>query len=256
MSKIILANTTTKTYDRALKEKIKAENVKLVNQIVEFQRRMYSDGRHNLLIIFQGMDASGKDGATRKVFSGVNPLGIKVHAYKKPTDKEFAHDFLWRIHQNVPQQGMIQVFNRSHYEDILVPTIEGYFEESYIEKRYQHINDFEKLLIEGNNTTILKFYLHTSKEEQLERLTERIEIPEKYWKHNDKDWETRKKWDSYMSVYEQIFEKCNQPEWHIIPSDRNWEKENHIAKIVLKAFEEMDLKYPALDSELFKEKGM
>ncbi|MFK8036671.1 MAG: PPK2 family polyphosphate kinase [Crocinitomicaceae bacterium] len=251
MAKINLSALPTKTLDRASKKDTLKENQKLIEEIICYQKRMYADGRSSLLVIFQGMDASGKDGATRRVFSGVNPSGIKVKSFKKPTDKEFSHDFLWRVHEDVPAKGMIQVFNRSHYEDILVPSVEDFFPKDFIDRRFEHINNFEKLLIEGNKTTILKFYLHTSKEEQHERLTERVELPEKHWKHNDGDWETRKKWDDYRSVYHQIFEKCNQPEWHIIPSDRNWEKVNHIAKIVLEAFKKMDLQYPALDSEMF-----
>ncbi len=255
MAKINLATLPTKTMDREQKEAIKAENEKMVQEIVDFQRRLYADGRHSMLIILQGMDAAGKDGATRKVFSGANPLGIKVKSFKKPTEEEFAHDFLWRVHQHTPEKGMIQVFNRSHYEDILVPSVEGYFSEDFIEKRYDQINNFEKLLVEGNNTTVLKFYLHTSKEEQFERLTERIENPLKHWKHNDGDWETREKWDEYRKVYQKIFEKCDDPKWHIIPSDRNWEKENYIARVVLAAFKKMDLRYPELKTELFTDKA-
>ena len=255
MAIINLNTLPTKTFDSALKKDIQKENLKLVEEIINYQRRMYADGRHSLLIVFQGMDASGKDGATRKVFSGVNPLGIKVRPFKKPSDEEFTHDFLWRVHHHTPAKGMIQVFNRSHYEDILVPSVEGYFTKDYINKRYNHINHFEQLLTEGNNTTILKFYLHTSKEEQLQRLTERLNNPEKHWKHNDGDWTTREKWDDYRAVYEQIFERCNLPEWHIIPSDRNWEKVNLICKVVLEAFKKMDLQYPGLDSELFPDKG-
>ena len=187
MAIINLNTLPTKTFDSALKKDIQKENLKLVEEIINYQRRMYADGRHSLLIVFQGMDASGKDGATRKVFSGVNPLGIKVRPFKKPSDEEFTHDFLWRVHHHTPAKGMIQVFNRSHYEDILVPSVEGYFTKDYINKRYNHINHFEQLLTEGNNTTILKFYLHTSKEEQLQRLTERLNNPEKHWKHNDGD---------------------------------------------------------------------
>ena len=251
MPKIKLSAIPTKSIDRDLKKKILKENSALISEIISFQRRMYADGRHSLLVIFQGMDASGKDGATRRVFSGVSPSGIKVDSFKKPTDEELAHDFLWRVHQKVPAKGMIKVFNRSHYEDILVPSVEGYFSKDFINNRYDQINHFEKLLQESNNTTILKFYLHTSKEEQLERLTERVELPEKHWKHNDGDWATREKWEDYRSVYHEIFDRCNQPEWHIIPSDRNWEKVNHICKVVLEAFKKMDLKYPALDSEMF-----
>ncbi|MDX1351187.1 MAG: polyphosphate kinase [Putridiphycobacter sp.] len=255
MAKIHLSDFPTKIIDKSQKEPIKKENEALVKEIIDFQRRMYADSRHSLLVIFQGMDAAGKDGATRKVFSGVNPLGIKVHSFKKPNAKELSYDFLWRIHKYVPAKGMIQVFNRSHYEDILVPSVEGYLSPDFIEPRYDQINHFEQLLISGNNTTILKFYLHTSKEEQLKRLTERLEVPEKHWKHNDGDWVTREKWDEYLAVYERLFERCNSPEWHVIPSDRNWEKENHICKIILDAFKKMDLQYPSLQSQLFADKG-
>jgi PPK2 family polyphosphate:nucleotide phosphotransferase len=212
MAKVYLSEVPTKSIDRAQKENIKKENEALVKEIIDFQRRMYADSQHSMLVIFQGMDASGKDSATRKVFSGVNPLGIKVHSFKKPSDEELKHDFLWRVHKYVPAKGMIQVFNRSHYEDILVPSVEGYLSPEFIEQRYDQINHFEKLLMNGNRTTILKFYLHTSKEEQLERLTERLENPEKHWKHNDGDWTTREKWNEYRAVYERIFERCNEPE--------------------------------------------
>ena len=253
MAKIDLGKIPTKQIDSDQKVSVKLETQELFSEIIDYQRKMYADGRYSLLVIFQGMDASGKDGATRKVFGGVSPIGIKVHSFKKPTDLEFAHDFLWRVHQHVPEKGMIQVFNRSHYEDILVPTVGEYLPEETIGRRYNHINNFESLL-EDNKTVILKFYLHTSKEEQFERLTERVENPLKHWKHNDGDWETRKKWDEYRTVYERIFEKCDGPEWHIVPADRNWEKENYIAKTVVKALKKMDLRYPDLESELFPEK--
>ena len=233
------------------KAEIKAENVQLINRISELQRILYADGSKSLLLILQGVDASGKDGTVRRIFSGVNPLGCRVYGFKKPTEEEFAHDFLWRIHKVVPAKGMIHIFNRSQYEDILVPTVLNTLPKSVIEKRYDQINDFEKLL-EASGTKIIKCYLHISKDEQLERLTERIENPTKYWKHNDGDWSSRKMWDDYMKVYEEIFDKCNKVPWNIIPSDKNWVKINHIAKLVVKALEDMKLKWPELDSEKFK----
>ena len=229
----------------------KKENDILSKKIIEYQKKMNAGGKHSLLLIFQGMDASGKDGAVRRVLSGINPNGCIVKSFKKPTDEEYAHDFLWRVHQNTPGKGMIQVFNRSHYEDILVPSVLGFIPKDVIESRYEMINNFEKM-IESNGTTILKFYLHVSKEEQLERLQERVDNPEKYFKHKDGDWETRELWDDYMKVYHSIFEKCNVIPWHIIPSDQNWHKTNLISKVIVDAFEKMDMKWPELDSELFK----
>ena len=145
------------------KEETKAENVKLAAKIIELQKIMRAEQKHSLLIILQGMDASGKDGAVRSVFSGVNPEGVNVKSWKKPTEEEFAHDFLWRIHKHTPAKGMIQVFNRSHYEDILVPSVNGYIDKKTIKKRYDYINNFERML-EDNGTKVLKFYLHISKD--------------------------------------------------------------------------------------------
>lgn len=246
----MLSNIDTKAHDSLNKGEIKKELKELNHQLIAYQKKMNAQGKHSLLIIFQGMDASGKDGATRRVLEGVNPSGIHVKSFKKPTEKEFAHDFLWRVHQHAPAKGMIQVFNRSHYEDILVPSVMGYIPKEVIEERYQLINNFEKML-EHNGTKILKFYLHVSKEEQLERLQERIDNPEKHFKHNDGDWETREHWDSYMKVYQSIFEKCNDIPWHIIPSDQNWNKTNLITEKIIEAFESMKLDWPKLETEKF-----
>ena len=246
-----LSQIPTQQIDKAKKDEIKLENLKMIEEIIMLQRKMNAQGKYSLLLIFQGMDASGKDGAVRRTLSGVNPNGIHVKSFKKPTDEEFAHDFLWRVHPHTPAKGMIQVFNRSHYEDILVPSVYGYLPKKTINERYELINNFEKQ-IESNGTTILKFYLHTSKDEQYKRLTERVEVKEKYWKHNDGDWETREHWNEFQKVYETIFEKCNSPKWHIIPSNKNWEKVHHIAKIILAALKDMDLQWPELESERFK----
>ena len=246
----MLAKHSTTEPKGLVKEEIKAENIQLINRIRELQRILYADGSKGLLLILQGVDASGKDGTVRRIFSGANPLGCRVYGFKKPTEEEFAHDFLWRVHKVVPAKGMIHIFNRSHYEDILVPTVEGFIPKEIIDKRYELINDFEKML-EANGTKILKFYLHISKERQEEKLTDRINNPEKHWKHNDGDWAVRAKWDQYMEVYETIFDRCNDIPWHIIPADNNKEKANAISKIVVETMENMNLEYPELDSELF-----
>jgi PPK2 family polyphosphate:nucleotide phosphotransferase len=234
------------------KKETKKENERMIREIAELQRVLFADERQSILIILQGLDAAGKDGTVRSIFKGINPLGCNVYGFKKPTEEEFAHDFLWRVHQRVPRNGMIHIFNRSHYEDILVPSVEGYYSAERIARRYDHINHFEQLL-EDSGTRILKFYLHISKEEQLERLTERINNPQKHWKHNDGDWDSRKKWDDYMEVYERIFEKCNQVPWHIVPADRNWVKVNAVAKILLETLKEMQLSWPDLETEKFKQ---
>lgn len=223
----------------------------MIDEIAELQRVLFAEEQQSVLIILQGVDAAGKDGTVRSIFKGINPLGCQVFGFKKPTEEEFSHDFLWRIHQRVPRKGMIHIFNRSHYEDILVPSVEGFYDKERIERRYDHINHFEQLL-EDNGTRVLKFYLHISKEEQLERLTERINNPQKHWKHNDGDWDSRKKWDDYMQVYERIFEKCNVVPWHIVPADRNWMKINAIAKVLLETLKEMQLTWPDLETEKFK----
>jgi len=247
---IKLSQIKTQNIDKSKKEEIRLENEKMIAEIITLQRKMNAQGKYSLLLIFQGMDASGKDGAVRRTLSGINPNGISVKAFKKPTDEELSHDFLWRVHPYAPAKGMIQVFNRSHYEDILVPTVYDYLPKKELEERFDLINGFEKQ-IESNGTTILKFYLHTSKDEQFKRLTERVEIEEKHWKHNDGDWESREHWDEFRDVYETIFKKCDKPEWYIVPADRNWEKVNYVAKVILKALKDMDLQWPELKSEKF-----
>lgn len=246
----LLNTISTRGPEKWDKEEIKLENREMIARIAELQRLLYADGTKSILLILQGVDAAGKDGTVRKIFSSVNPLGCRVQSFKAPTEEERAHDFLWRIHKVVPAKGMIHIFNRSHYEDILVPTVTKSMPLKELEKRYEQINQFEDLL-ESNGTSIIKCYLHISKEEQLSRLTERIENPTKHWKHNDGDWHSRKLWDDYMKVYETIFERCNQVPWHIIPSDRNWVKINYIAREILNVLENLDLKWPGLETETF-----
>jgi polyphosphate kinase 2 (PPK2 family) len=179
------------------------------------------------------------------------PAGLKINSFKKPTEEESAHDFLWRIHKYTPGKGETQVFVRSHYEDILVPSVLKYIPHDIIEKRFDIINDFE-ILVESNNTKVLKFFLNVSKEAQKERLMERIEIKRKHWKHKDGDWDTREKFDDYLAVYEKIINKCNVVPWHIIPGDKNWQKNYFAAEVVLKTLRELDLKWPPLVTEKFK----
>lgn len=237
-----------KTWDR---EKTEEKTKKMLKKIGKLQQKMYAQNKFSLLIILQGTDASGKDGLTRGLLKYCNPIGIKIHSFKKPTENEYAHDFLWRVHEVTPRKGDVQIFIRSHYEDILVPSVEKFITAEIIEKRYQLINDFEKLL-EHNDTRILKFFINVSKEAQKGRLMERIELKEKHWKHKDGDWDTRDKFDEYMAVYEKIINTCNVIPWHIVPSDKNWQKLYYVADIMLKTLEEMDLKWPELITERFK----
>jgi PPK2 family polyphosphate:nucleotide phosphotransferase len=235
------------------KVKIKLENEILIGKITELQKKLYAQKKQSILIILQGVDASGKDGAIRSVFSRIHPHGCNVFSFRKPTEEEYSHDFLWRVHKLVPPKGLIHVFNRSHYEDILVPTVQGYIESEVISRRYDHINNFERLLTD-EGVIILKFYLNISKEEQLERLIERVENPKKQWKHKDNDWEARKKWDKYMEVYEQILTRCNEVPWHIVPANRNWIKINHIAKVLHKTLKDLNNEWPKLQTEKFNNK--
>lgn len=233
------------------KKETQEKTKKILKKIGKLQNKMYAQNKYSILVVLQGTDASGKDGVTKGLLKYCNPLGVRIDGFKKPTEEEYAHDFLWRVHQVVPRKGELEVFIRSHYEDILVPSVEKFIAPEVIEKRYEIINDFEKLL-EHNETKILKFFMNVSKEVQKERLMERIELKEKHWKHKDGDWDTREKFDEYLAVYQRIFNTCNLIPWHIVPSDKNWQKLYYIADIVLKTLEELDLKWPELVTERFK----
>ena len=238
-------------FDKTLdKVETKSKTEKILKEIGKLQYKMYAQDKYSLLIVFQGIDASGKDGVTKDVLKYCNAVGIKIHSFKKPTEEEYAHDFLWRVHEFTPGKGEMRIFIRSHYEDILVPSVEKYISDEIIDRRYDMINDFEKL-VESNNTRVLKFFLHVSKEAQKERLMERIESKKKHWKHKDSDWDTREKFDDYMVVYEKVINKCNDIPWHIIPADKNWQKTFFVAEVVLKTLKELDLKWPELVSEKF-----
>ena len=233
------------------KEKIKAKTEKILERIGELQHKMYAENKHSLLIVLQGMDASGKDGVTKGLLKYCNPVGFSTFSFKKPTDEEYAHDFLWRVYKQVPGKGETMVFIRSHYEDILVPAVGKYIAPDTIARRYKIINEFEQVL-EQNNTKVLKFFLHVSKKAQEERLMERIDQKEKHWKHKDGDWDTREKFDEYTEVYEKILNTCNEIPWHIAPADKNWQKLYAVSVEVLKVLELMDLKWPELITEKFK----
>ena len=233
------------------KDKTEKKTKKMLKEIGELQYKMYAQNKYSMIVVLQGIDGCGKDGVTRELLRYCNPIGLEVYSFKKPTDLEYSHDFLWRIHQVCPANGVMQVFIRSHYEDILVPSVGKYIPAEVIDKRYEMINTFEKLL-EANGTKVLKFFLNVSKEAQKERLMERIELREKHWKHKDGDWDTREKFDEYMKVYENILTRCNVVPWTAVPADKNWQKLYAVAEVVLKTLKELPLEWPELVSEKFK----
>jgi PPK2 family polyphosphate:nucleotide phosphotransferase len=222
-----------------------------VEAIVEIQNAFYACAKKALLCVFQAMDAGGKDGTVRKVFGPVNPAGIQVHSFKKPSDEERAHDYLWRIHKAVPPRGTIGIFNRSHYEDVLVVKVFDLAPAERVEERYAQINAFEQHLAQ-NDVVILKFYLHISRDEQKERFQERLDVPRKHWKFNQADLDVRKRWDDFTGAAELAIGRCTtkQAPWFVIPANRNWYRNACVARIVRKTIEATDPEWPALDADM------
>ena len=246
MGNIKLSEISTRAPEDIDKKEIKEKLKKILIEMDELQNLLYAEHKHSVLVVIQGMDGSGKDGVIRNIFGELNPQGVTVKSYKAPTEEELAHDFLWRIHSATPGKGMIQIFNRSHYEDILVTRVHKWCDDNMAEKRMKAINDFELLLQEHNHTHILKYYLHISPEEQQERLKERLHEPSKMWKYNEKDLDEAKLWDDYMAVYEDCFENCNNIPWTIVPADQNWYKEYIIASQLFDLLKSLDMNYPGL----------
>ena len=253
--KIKLSSIPTKDPDfiKWDKEKTKLKTLELTAKIEELQEKLYAESKHKILVVLQGMDTAGKDGTIRHVFEGVNPSGVKVAPFKKPSDLELSHDYLWRVHQKAPKRGEIVIFNRSHYEDVLVVKVHDLVPKKVWSKRYDHIKNFEQMLVD-EGTTILKFFLHISKDEQRERIQERLDRPEKNWKFTMSDIKERKLWDEYQSAYEDVLEKTstkNSP-WHIIPADRKWQRNYFIASLMLETLENLKLEFPkALEAGSF-----
>ncbi len=246
MSRIKLSDISTRAPKDFDKAETKAKTDSIIEELDDLQNLLFAEGKHSLLVIIQGMDGSGKDGLIRNVLGNMNPQGVTVKSYKAPTTEELSHDFLWRIHQAAPAKGMIQVFNRSHYEDILVTRVHKWCDDETARNRMNAINDFEKLLEEHNHTHILKFYLHISPEEQHERLSERMKDPAKMWKYNEKDFEEAKLWNIYMQMYEDCFENCNNPPWTVVPADQNWYKEHIIASQLHSLLESLNMQFPGM----------
>ena len=242
---IRLSEISTQPPEGATKKEYAKKTSKMRRRIAELQHILYAEEKHSLLIIFQGMDASGKDGATKNVFQRCSPTGINSVAFKKPTDLEFAHDFLWRVHKEAPKKGEIKIFNRSHYEDILIQWVHGWITDDKAHQRMKSINAIEELLQHDNGTTILKFYMHLSHERQKEKLQERIDDPLKNWKHNDNDWKESKLWADYRRCYEYAINNSVIP-WNIAPVDARWYRDYFIASKVLETLEGLNMKLPLL----------
>lgn len=235
------------------KEKTKSKTEEYAQRIGELQKLLYANSRHAVLLLFQGMDASGKDGSVRVVLQHVVPAGVETANFKVPSEEERAHDFLWRIHKKVPRFGNIGVFNRSHYEAVLAERVLKIVPKKTWSARYNQIVDFERMLV-LNNVVLLKFFLHLGKKEQAERFKERLVIPHKRWKFSHGDLETRKHWDEYQKAYEDMLNHTNHASarWHIIPADKNWFRNFLITQTVVRAMENLRMKWPEPKEDLSK----
>jgi PPK2 family polyphosphate:nucleotide phosphotransferase len=221
--------------------------------LYELQARFAADERYALLIVLQGLDAAGKDGTIRHVFSGVNPQGCEVDSFKVPTPLELSHDYLWRIHQQTPRKGLIEIFNRSHYEDVIAVRVEKLLPPEIWKMRFDHINQFEKMLVDCG-TVILKFYLHISNREQKDRLQRRLDDPERNWKFSPSDLDVRGKWKAYREAYNEVLTRCNTPwaPWHVVPADRKWYRNLVVARTVVDTLEKLNPKFPKPKADLSK----
>jgi PPK2 family polyphosphate:nucleotide phosphotransferase len=230
-----------KSDGEAALEKIRA-------RLIELQEVLYAEHKQKILIVLQGMDTSGKDGVIRHVFEGVNPQGVRTVAFKVPSAEELDHDFLWRVHAKVPARGELAIFNRSHYEDVLVVRVHDLVPEEIWSKRYDQINEFEKILSE-TGTTILKFFLHIDKDEQKERLQARLDDESKRWKFNTGDLDERKLWAKYQKAYEDVLNKTSTSHapWYVVPANRKWYRNIAIAQTIVEALEKLKMKYPPAD---------
>lgn len=246
--KLDLTKVSTDAPKSLDKDKCKKELVKLQIKLMWLQKKLIASKEKWVLIILQWLDAAGKDGVIRNVIWAFSPVDCDVVWRKAPSKEEASHDFLWRIHKQMPALGSIKVFDRSYYEDILVPSVLWYLDKDTIKDRYETINLYEKYL-EMNNIKVIKIYLHVGPEAEKERLEERMTNPEKFWKHQDADRDTYKLRDQYLKVYEKVLAQCNKPKWHIVPADENWIKSYMTAKILVDELESLWLEYPELETE-------
>jgi PPK2 family polyphosphate:nucleotide phosphotransferase len=237
--------------DELPKSELKTRLRTLTDRMDELQGALHAEGKRAVLVVLQGRDASGKDGTIRRVFGPLDPQGVVVTSFKVPSAEERAHDYLWRVHRAVPGRGEIGIFNRSHYEDVLVVRVDHLVPESVWRPRYEQINLFERLLVQ-NDVTILKFFLHLSRAEQKERLLSRLGDPAKYWKFDAGDLVKREQWDAYTEAYEEMLSRTSTPEapWYVVPADRNSVRNVAIADVVVAALERLEPRYPGAPAEL------
>ena len=233
------------------KEKARENTAELIGKLDALQERLYANGTRSLLIVLQGMDTSGKDGTIKHVMSGVNPQGCKVVSFKVPSAEELGHDFLWRVHQKAPAKGQIGIFNRSHYEDVLVTRVHGWVTGKVVRERFGEIREFEELLHE-NGTAILKFFLHISKDEQKQRLEDRVRDPAKRWKFSEGDLEERKYWPEYTKAFEDVLSatSTDHAPWYVVPANHKWYRNLVVAERVVSALEEMQLATPPAPKDI------
>ncbi len=235
-------------YDEGGKEDSLEDFGELQEELRQLQKVLYAQNKHRILVVIQAMDTGGKDGCVKNVFSGVDPQGIIVRPFKKPNEEELSRDFLWRIHERVPKNGQLVVFNRSHYEDIIAVKVKKIFPEKVWKQRFRHVIEFERMLAE-EGTTIVKIYLHISKEEQKERLESRLENPDKHWKFNPDDLKDRALWDNFMETYEDLLPRTSTEHapWYVVPANRKWYRNLVVARIMVDTLKKLDMKFPEID---------
>jgi PPK2 family polyphosphate:nucleotide phosphotransferase len=245
---IQLSALSTDPPEQLDREEIEDLTKDLAKELADLHHLLYAQGKHSVLVILQGMDASGKDGAVRKVFRYCTHNNFRTYSFKKPTELEFAHDFLWRVHQQCPAKGELVVFNRSHYEDILIQRVHGWIDEKQVKNRMDAINSFEHLLSFDNSTHIFKFFLHISHDQQQEELQQRLDERDKNWKHNQNDWKEREHWDKYMRCYEDALNWSQVP-WTIVPVDKRWYRDYIIANTMVDRLSKLKMEFPGLPEE-------
>jgi PPK2 family polyphosphate:nucleotide phosphotransferase len=238
-----------------VKEREREKTAELVARISRQQEMLYAAHDRKVLLVLQGMDTSGKDGTVRSLFHGINPMGLRAAAFKAPNDEELAHDYLWRVHRQVPGKGEIAIFNRSHYEDVLITRVQGWIDAHEAERRYAHIRDFERMLAE-TGTVIVKVFLHISKDEQQKRLQERADDPQKHWKFDDNDLVQRQHWGDYQDAYEKAIRAtdADHAPWYVIPADSKTHRNLLMATLLLEIMESLDHSFPAPREDLLKRK--
>ena len=250
-NKVRLKDVSSEVNDSGYSKKLAYKKIaQNAVEMAEMAKKLYAENKRSILLVLQGMDTAGKDGTIRSVMRGLNPTSCQVSSFKKPSEEEMDHDFLWRVHQVVPRRGNIGIFNRSHYEDVLIVRVHSLVPKNRWEKRYGLINDFERLL-EETDTTIVKCFLHISKETQRERLQARLDDESKHWKFNMADLSERKLWDDYQEAYEDALGKCSTEHtpWHIIPSDRKWYRNLVVSELLHKTLTDLDPQFPEPEAD-------